>query len=80
MENSSRLVGPVVNKKNTNFKNIRVTERLAIELRFSATGESYHSMKYLSEVSKQSVSPIILQVCEAVMNTLDAYVKVYKVP
>ena len=35
-ENLLRLVDPAVNKKNTNFKNVIVTERLATELGFSA--------------------------------------------
>jgi hypothetical protein len=73
-----RLFGPAAYKKNINFKNVRVAEGLAIELRFSATGESYHSMTYLFKVSKPSVSLIIPQVCEALMNTLDTYVKVHK--
>ena len=59
-----------------------MTEGLAIELRLSPTGESYHSMTYLFKVSKPSVSLIVIivvvpQVCEALMNTLDVYVKVY---
>jgi len=68
-----RLVGTAVNKKNINFKNVSVTEGLAIELRFSATGELHHSMTYLFKVLKLPVL-IIPQVCEALMNTLDAYV------
>jgi hypothetical protein len=75
LENLPRLVGPAVNNKIANFKNIRVRKCLAIELRFSTTGKSYYSVMYLFEVSKQSVSSIILQVCEAVINILDAYVK-----
>jgi len=47
LENLPLLVGPAVNKKTTNFKNIRVRECLEIELRFSATGETYYSVMYL---------------------------------
>jgi hypothetical protein len=71
------LVGPAVQKKNTNFRHaIGVTERLAKTLRFLATGDSYHSMRHLFKVSTQSVSLIIPQVCEALINAMDAFVKV----
>ena len=57
------LVGPVVQKKNTNFRHaIGVTERLA-------NGGSYHSVTYLFKVSTP-------QVCEVLINALDAYVKI----
>ena len=59
-ENLMCLVGPAVQKKNTNFRySIGVRERLAITLRFLATGDSYHSMTYLFKVSTQSISLII---------------------
>jgi hypothetical protein len=64
------LVGPVVQKKHTNFRHaIGVTERLA-------TGSSYHSVMYLFKVLAQSISLIIRQVCEALINAMDAFVKI----
>jgi hypothetical protein len=76
-ENLMCLVGPAVYKKNTNFRHvIGVTELLAITLRFLVTGDSYHSVMYLFKVSTQSISLIIPQVCEALINAMDAYVKV----
>jgi hypothetical protein len=76
-ENLVCLVGLAVQKKNTNFRHaIGVTECLAITLRFLATGDSYHSVTYLFKVSMQSVSLIIPHVCEALINALDADVKV----
>jgi hypothetical protein len=79
-ENLMCLVGPAVQKKNTDFRHaIGVTVRLATTLRFLATGDSYHSMMYLFKVSTQSVSLIIPQVCEALINALDVYSRLRKV-
>ena len=76
-ENLICLVGLAVHKKNTNFRHATsVAEHLAITLRFLANGDSYHCMMYLFKVSTQSISLIIPQVCEALINALDTYVKV----
>ena len=76
-ENLICLAGPAVHKKNTKFRHaISVTQSLAITLRFLANGDSYHCMMYLFKVSMQSISLIIPQVCEALINALDAYVMV----
>jgi hypothetical protein len=74
-ENLICLVDPAVNKRNTDA--ISVMEHLAMTPRFSATGDSYHSMMYLLKVSTQSVSLIIPLVCEALINALDPYVNIY---
>nr|CAH7757347.1 unnamed protein product [Callosobruchus chinensis] len=76
-ENLICLVGPAVAKRHTNFRNaISVTERLAITLRFLATGDSYHSLMYLSKISKQSISVIIPEVCKALIDSLSGDVQV----
>nr|CAH7744377.1 unnamed protein product [Callosobruchus chinensis] len=75
-ENLICLVGPAVAKRHTNFRNaISVTERLAITLRFLATGDSYHSLMYLSKISKQSISVIIPEVCKALIDSLSGDVQ-----
>lgn len=76
-ENLICLVGPAVKKKNTNWRcPISVTERLSLTLRFLATGDSYHSLMYQFRISTQSISLIVPEVCEAIINALSGYIKV----
>jgi hypothetical protein len=46
-----------------------VQERLALTLHFLASGDSYISLQYLFKISKQSISSIIPEVCEALVET-----------
>ncbi|XP_031330007.1 uncharacterized protein LOC116160983 [Photinus pyralis] len=70
------LVDERVRKKDTNYRSsIPVEVRLAITLRFLATGDSYRSLMYLFGVSRQLISRIIPEVCGAVIEALDDYVK-----
>nr|CAH7739463.1 unnamed protein product [Callosobruchus chinensis] len=69
-ENLICLVGPAVAKRHTNFRNaISVTDRLAITLRFLATGDSFTSLQYLFNVSKR-ISIIIEETCNALIQAL----------
>ena len=71
------LIGPKIEKKNTFLRNsVPVKERLAITLRFLATGDSYTSLQYLFKVSKQLISMIVPEVCRALIEALQNYVKV----
>lgn len=75
------MIGPVIHKENTNFRQaISVQDRLAITLFFLAPGDSYHSLMYLFEVSKQSISKIVPEVCTAIVNCLKEYVKTPSTP
>jgi len=76
-ENLICLVGLAIKKKNTNWRSpISVTERLTLTLRFLATGDSYHSLMYQFRISTQSISLIVPEVCEAIINALSGYIKV----
>jgi len=73
------LIGPKVIKENTNFRDsISVSVRLAITLRFLSTGDSYHSLMYTFKVSKQLISQIVPEVCEALITGLHTYIMVRK--
>lgn len=82
-ENLICLIGPAIKKEDTNWRRaISITERLSITLRFLATGDSYHSLMYQFRISTQSISLIVPEVCEAIINSLSGYIKVcgYYIP
>nr|CAH7763261.1 unnamed protein product [Callosobruchus chinensis] len=71
------LVGPKISKMDTKFrKAIPVQDRLAITLRFLATGDSFTSLQYLFNVSKQHISIIIEETCNALIQALKDQIKV----
>jgi hypothetical protein len=54
-----KLVGPRMSKKDASFrKAVPVAERLAVTLRFLASGDSLTSLGFLLKMSKQSISTI----------------------
>lgn len=72
-------IGPIVSKQDTNWRHaISVQECLLITIRFLVTGDSYHSMMYLFKISKQVISLIIPEVCDALCQVLEDQVKVNK--
>jgi hypothetical protein len=65
-----------ISKKDTAFrKAISVQERLALTLRFLASGDSYINLQYLFRISKQAISCIVPEVCEALVEKLKVYVQ-----
>lgn len=76
-ENLFCLIGPIISKSNTNYRDsIPAVDRFAITLRFLATGDSYHSLMYLFKVSVPSISRIVPEVCNALIEVLKYTVKV----
>ncbi len=76
-ENILQMIAPKISRMDTKFrKAIPVHERLACALRFFATGDSYHSLQYNFKISKQLISKIIPEVCDAIVDALRDYIKV----
>lgn len=71
------LIGERIGKKNTPFRDaIPVKERLAVTLRFLATGDSYRSLSYLFKISTSSICNIVQEVCGALIDNLQKFIKV----
>jgi hypothetical protein len=68
------LIGGKKTTKDTAFrKAISVQKRLAMTLRFLASGNSYVSLQYRFIISKQAISCIVQEVCEALVENLRDY-------
>ena len=58
-------------KKDTNMREaIPAGQRLALTLRFLATGETYASLHYQFRVSVPSICRIVPEICDVIYNTL----------
>lgn len=70
-------IEPLIKKKDTRFRYaIPSRERLLVTLRFLATGDSYQSLRLHFKISKQVISLIIPEVCNAINETLKNLIKV----
>ncbi|CAF4793591.1 unnamed protein product [Pieris macdunnoughi] len=75
------MIGPVIKKTDTKFRNaISVKERLSITLRFLASGDSFTSLQYTFRVSKQAISLIVPETCQAILNVLKQQIKLPNTP
>lgn len=70
------MIAPRISRRDTHLrKAIAPHERLAVTLRFLATGDSYHSLQYTFKISKQLISQAVPEVCEAIIEELKDYIK-----
>lgn len=69
-----------IKKKDTMFRTaVPPAERLAVTLRFLATGEDFNDLNYNTKLSTAFLSNCILEVCEAIYeNMKDEFLKVNK--
>lgn len=62
-------VGPRVEKQDTFFrKAIPPALRLAMTLRYLATGDSHYSLQYSFRVAHNTISEIVYEICEAIIS------------
>ncbi|XP_037810045.1 uncharacterized protein LOC119602536 [Lucilia sericata] len=65
------LVKPLITKQTTRFREpISATERLAVTLRYLATGESFRSLQFVFRIPFNTISVIVPEVCNAIYNVL----------
>lgn len=70
-------ISSTVAKKDTDSRDaIQVKVRLAVTLRYLATGDSYRSFHYLFKISSKVISIIVPEVCLALNGVLKDLVKV----
>ncbi|XP_060855552.1 putative nuclease HARBI1 [Metopolophium dirhodum] len=71
------LVCPKITRMDTNMREaITARESLALTMRFLATGDSFTSLQYLFRISKSTISGIIPEVCDAINESLQEYIKI----
>ena len=72
-------VSPLIQKKEqpTPINAVRATiqpdERLAVTLRYLATGETYHSLEYSFRISRQTISSIVSETSRALYKVSSSY-------
>ena len=65
------MVAPLIAKKDTNFrKAISPEERLAVTLRFLASGESQQSLSFSYRIGRSTLSGILKQTCDVMYSCL----------
>lgn len=71
------MIRPLITKRDTVMREAIPAEiRLAITLRYLATGDSYASLSFLFKVSTQSISKIVPEVAKSICSALKDYIKV----
>lgn len=71
------MLRPYITKQNTNMRQaISANERLAVTLRFLATGRSFEDLKFSSIISPTTISEIVMETCNAIIKVLEDYIKV----
>jgi hypothetical protein len=71
------LVTPFLLRKDTNMRQcLPVKERLAVTLRYLATGRNFEDLKFSAVMSPSSVSAAVNETCEMLIYVLQDYMKV----
>ncbi|CAH2016057.1 unnamed protein product [Acanthoscelides obtectus] len=71
-----KMVGGKIMKQDTKFREtIPASLRLAVTLRYLASGDSFSSLMYTFRISKQVISKMVPEVCEAIISSLKQHIK-----
>nr|CAH7762571.1 unnamed protein product [Callosobruchus chinensis] len=74
-------IGPVIAGQGTNYRKcVPAAIRLAITLRYLATGDSFANLMYLFNVSKELIARIVPEVCKALIGVLNENIQLPKTP
>ena len=69
-------VGPLIERQDSNFREcIGAGERLAITLRFLATGASYPTLQHAYRCQRSTISKIVAETCRALIQKYDHMIK-----
>lgn len=72
-----KMVEPYLVRKSTAMRGcISVEERLALTLRYLATGRNFEDLKFSVIMSTSTISNAILETCEVLVTVLQEYIKV----
>ncbi|KAL4142959.1 hypothetical protein QTP88_005347 [Uroleucon formosanum] len=65
------MVEPLIIKKDTNMReSILPNQRLALTLRYLATGRSFEDLKYSVVIAPTTISEIVMETCKAIITVL----------
>ena len=65
------FVEPLITKEDTSMREaIPPAERVALTLQFLATGESFHSLLFQFRISRQAISYIVEELCDAIAQVI----------
>lgn len=70
-------MGYAIEKKDTLIReSIRPDERIAVTLRYLATGETFESLEYSFRISRACISSIVEETCQSIFDILgQRYIK-----
>lgn len=84
IDNYNRLLSMVarlITKMNTKHEreSISANERLAVTLRYLATGRTFEDLKFSSTISPTTISLlIVIETCEPIITVLKDYIQILK--
>jgi hypothetical protein len=77
-EDLLNMMSPIISRKNTTFQQeIPASNKLAVTMRYLATGDSLGSLMYLFRISRASISRLIPEIYDVIITVLHEYVKIW---